>query len=336
MYRFLVAVSEAKDFDVQVARDGRKFEVVATQDERTASLRVEAIERDGRVGLVSRFRAWSIVDLAASDDPDGAVQSAVMKFLNGVPSGEPEALVARIIDDPIFHKPLTVLPTAVAEEILRDRQTRYGGKFTSIREVSEIRGVGVDSLHNILYTFWNVDHRALQAGVLEFFNDAALAAQTITERIQNDPNFGKSTAQIPPSVAQRILDDRLSQGGQFGSIRDVFGVRGHGPTHVHNILYTFWKFLGQLRREQHRDEEALALNVGVSAPKGVTMGSPMKPCENCGSSHFLQGTDAKVKGALTRVFVGGARLKFKPDSGTPVDIHVCTKCRLVRLFAVTK
>ena len=59
-------------------------------------------------------------------------------------------------------------------------------------------------------------------------------------RIRDDPDFGKSSYGVGPSLAMRILEARKSTPyGVFDSIQQINNVSGVGPDTMHDILYSF-------------------------------------------------------------------------------------------------
>ena len=94
--------------------------------------------------------------LAASPEPVRAAicdlaSATTLDFFNAVTA--PEQIVDRIKDDPTVRAERRGygIRLGLARRILERRQEL--GRFTSLRQIDEIRGVGVDTLHDIVHSF---------------------------------------------------------------------------------------------------------------------------------------------------------------------------------------
>ena len=80
------------------------------------------------------------------------LQSHILEFFNAV--REPEEIIQKIKDDPEFGAPRgRGVRMALARRILAARAQLPDGKFVSISQIEEIRGVGPDTCHDIAFTF---------------------------------------------------------------------------------------------------------------------------------------------------------------------------------------
>lgn len=86
----------------------------------------------------------------ASPDPS-RLAAAVLEFFNTVT--DPYEIRYRIKDDPNFRASGYGISRSVAEHILAVRDGQPDGRFTSIRQIDDTEGVGLVTLHNILYSF---------------------------------------------------------------------------------------------------------------------------------------------------------------------------------------
>jgi DNA uptake protein ComE-like DNA-binding protein len=99
---------------------------------------------------------------ASSHDP-----SAVLHFFNTVQS--PEQIVQRIVDDPTFGTggaSAYGVRRDIAVRILEARAKRPGKAFSSLQEIDDVRGVGKDTMHDILQMF---PPRKMQADIDTLF-----------------------------------------------------------------------------------------------------------------------------------------------------------------------
>jgi len=79
----------------------------------------------------------------------------VLEFFNTV--NDPYEIRHRIKDDPNFSTPSTSgygISLSVAKRILEARDNLPGGRFDSIQQIDDVKGMGAVTLHNILYSFW--------------------------------------------------------------------------------------------------------------------------------------------------------------------------------------
>ena len=77
----------------------------------------------------------------------------VVDFFNGVIN--PSEIVERIKDDPNFLRASSQgygISTSLASKILKVRDSLAGGKFSSVKEIDNIPGVGPDTMHDIYYS----------------------------------------------------------------------------------------------------------------------------------------------------------------------------------------
>lgn len=99
---------------------------------------------------------------ASSHDP-----SAVLRFFNTVQS--PEQIVQQIVDDPTFGTggaSACGVRRDIAVRILKARAKRPGKAFSSLQEIDDVRGVGKDTMHDILRMF---PPRKMQADIDTLF-----------------------------------------------------------------------------------------------------------------------------------------------------------------------
>ncbi len=88
--------------------------------------------------------------MAAKKDPE--LKNRILDFFNTV--SDPQIICSTILDDPLMGKsvPHGILP-ATAENIIKGRNKRPGKKFTTLKQIEKVKGVGLISLHNIICTF---------------------------------------------------------------------------------------------------------------------------------------------------------------------------------------
>lgn len=103
---------------------------------------------------------------------DAEVESAVLDFLNSAKNWQEiagiEPVQGRVFDDPEQgnHRPFKGydIGEITAKNILNRRNALPGGKFRSIPQVENVRGVGDDKIHDLKYSFRNTLHRIKQNG----------------------------------------------------------------------------------------------------------------------------------------------------------------------------
>ncbi|MHC4686518.1 MAG: hypothetical protein ACYTEW_19725 [Planctomycetota bacterium] len=153
---------------------------------------------------------------------------------------QPEQLVDWVKDDPEFlvdSEDTIGVTLDMAKSILRRRQ------------IYEIDGVGLDTLHDIIHTSWGETGPLAVGLALDFLNSAS-DKHEIKQQIKDDPEYvrgSEDTIGISLTVAQRILDyrDTPEIGGAFSSLRQVADVHGVGPDTLHDIIYSFYEGVGQ-------------------------------------------------------------------------------------------
>jgi hypothetical protein len=163
----------------------------------------------------------------------------------------PEQLVDWVKDDPGFlvdSEDTIGVTLDMAKSILRQREA-LGGRFSSLHQIYEIDGVGLDTLHDIIHTSWGETGPLAVGLALDFLNSAS-DKHEIKQQIKDDPEYvrgSEDTIGISLTVAQRILDyrDTPEIGGAFSSLRQVADVHGVGPDTLHDIIYSFYEGVGQ-------------------------------------------------------------------------------------------
>lgn len=197
-------------------------------------------------------------------------EQAILDFFNSVT--DPQVIVDTIPDDGgVVGAPSSTnssdaalkeprgLTLAVAQKIL-DERTRLGGYFDEIGQVWNVRGVGPDAIHDILYTFQVeaeeeevVDTDAGDANdqadpviekILEFFNEVD-SVDDVLAKVRDDPEYRPYEPPAPgitATVAARILEHREGlPGAAFEALAQIAEVDGVGPGTLHNILSSFWR-----------------------------------------------------------------------------------------------
>lgn len=81
------------------------------------------------------------------------VARAVLEFFNAI--RDPSQIRETIQVDPNFGKaPPQAINLATARRILARRKELPAGRFASLGQIADVKGVGSSTLHHILYTFW--------------------------------------------------------------------------------------------------------------------------------------------------------------------------------------
>ena len=129
-----------------------------------------------------------------NSDPD--LETRILKFFNEVTS--PWTIVNRIQDDPRVQGSGRGISSATAWNILNAREGLPGKQFRSLEQIDSVRGVGFDTIEDILYSFggpapleWRFQQErssGWEARILVFFNGAQEEVE-ITQRIRDDPSF---------------------------------------------------------------------------------------------------------------------------------------------------
>jgi hypothetical protein len=85
---------------------------------------------------------------------DDALVQRVLTFFNG--TNDPAAIVRRITDDPSFlrkGRAARGVRLPLARTILSYRSRLPNARFSSLEQINAVSGVGVDTFHDILYSF---------------------------------------------------------------------------------------------------------------------------------------------------------------------------------------
>ncbi len=203
------------------------------------------------------------------------LEARILEFFNQATRAE--ELARQIRDDPRVRKaPPSArgLGPSLAAHLLHVRDSRYGGRFTSLEQIDGVPGVGPDTLQDILYSFGGpapLEVRFRQGEdprwaerILDFVNGVTDPLE-IVAKVRDDPDYGGRSSRaygIRPSLARRIIAARDGQpGGRFVSVDQIQSVRGVGPDTFHDLLYTFhrvtaefvgtWGSLGEGTRQFH-------------------------------------------------------------------------------------
>ena len=89
-----------------------------------------------------------------SSEPQSRLEERVLTFFNQV--REPKEIVDAIRDDPLFgsdSRQAYGIRPALAKRILQARDQLPDGHFTRLGQLASIRGVGADTLHDVLFSF---------------------------------------------------------------------------------------------------------------------------------------------------------------------------------------
>lgn len=83
------------------------------------------------------------------------IEKRILRYLNAL--SNPESLVKKVSDDPTFGASGKGISLKQAQAILSARDKKNSGKFTAISEITEVKGMGKDAEHDLLFTFWLED-----------------------------------------------------------------------------------------------------------------------------------------------------------------------------------
>jgi len=118
------------------------------------------------------------------------LEEIILSFFNNAKS--PSQISDRIKDDPKFGSSSKLaygVRNSLAKKILAERNSLANKKFTSIHEIDSIKGVGIDTLHDILFSFGTDvqkkvnEARKLQREALAKANSVKEALLRIKEQI---------------------------------------------------------------------------------------------------------------------------------------------------------
>ncbi|MCH8303733.1 MAG: hypothetical protein IIB94_01235 [Candidatus Marinimicrobia bacterium] len=113
-----------------------------------------AIWKKINVGLTNKeIRSIGIIE----DEPESVKINRVLEFFNKATI--PDQIVERIKDDPDFGKKTRGaygIRPSLARKILRERDSLPQKKFRSLSQIDRIKGIGPDTLHDILNSFENL------------------------------------------------------------------------------------------------------------------------------------------------------------------------------------
>lgn len=164
---------------------------------------------------------------------------SVLEFLNT--ENDPKAIVKRIIDDPYFRRKQPKaygIREEIVEKILQIRDAKESKQLETTSELLAIKGLGPDTLHDIIYSFTNIDYPLL----LKFFNTVSSPVE-IVKRIKDDPAYfraGAKTRGVTLRIAQKIIEDRDKlPDKKFTDVNQVYDIKGIGDDTVHDILNSF-------------------------------------------------------------------------------------------------
>ena len=82
------------------------------------------------------------------------IEKEILDFFNQVTV--PGEIVNKIRDDPGYgsSSPRAYgVRTSLATKIIQTRNDQYGGSFSSIKQIDQIKGIGKDTLHDIYHAF---------------------------------------------------------------------------------------------------------------------------------------------------------------------------------------
>ena len=214
---------------------------------------------------------------------------SVLEFLNTV--DDPKIIAGRIIDDPFFRRKQPAahgVLEKIAVKILEFRK-KQGGKIILPKDLLKINGLGIDTLHDIIYSFTNIDYGLL----LKFFNTVS-SPEEIVNRIKDDPGYikeGPKARGVTLKQAQKIIDKRAElPNKKFTEVRQIGEIKGIGDDTYHDILNSFviqtetqdvnWLFNSTLDLFSHRLDAwftSLAFKrleaMRSKKPKGIFMGA---------------------------------------------------------------
>ncbi len=179
---------------------------------------------------------------------DQILKIRVLNFFNRVI--QPIQIVNRIYDDPNFGTPSKQargITLATSANIIQHRGKIKNKKFTSLDQIRESNGVGIDTLHDILFSFLSGKRNKSQFNstlnntIVQFINDTT-DPKILVARIKDDPIFEKKQGRgLTLTTANNILDFRNAlPKKKLINITQLTAISGLGEDTLHDILYSFW------------------------------------------------------------------------------------------------
>ncbi|MBL7933619.1 MAG: hypothetical protein JNL60_17075 [Bacteroidia bacterium] len=83
------------------------------------------------------------------------IEKRIVKYINSI--GSAASLVKKVVDDPAYGGEGKGLSLKQAEAVLKARDKKNTGKFLSIQEIFEVKGMGKDACHDLIFSFWLED-----------------------------------------------------------------------------------------------------------------------------------------------------------------------------------
>ena len=92
------------------------------------------------------------MDTAVTNKNTNDLNKRILHFFNRVT--DPNIICDTILDDPLFGKSVpSGIQLTTAKNIIKCRNQQPNKRFTSLEQLDEVKGVGLGSIHNIIYTF---------------------------------------------------------------------------------------------------------------------------------------------------------------------------------------
>lgn len=129
-------------------------------------------------------------------------------------------------------------------QLIMDERERLGGSFESLKQVLDIKGIGRDTLHDIIHTSWgDVGVRAAELALACLNSEKT--PEALSHAIVDDDYFdvGSDRARgLPIRVATELVGYRGNlANSEFPSLREVNDVPGIGLDTLHDIIYSFYQ-----------------------------------------------------------------------------------------------
>ena len=169
-------------------------------------------------------------------------QQPILDFFNYVHHAN--EICDLITDDPLFGRDSSYaygVSLVTAKKILKKRNSLPGQIFTSVGQIDSVRGVGTDTMHDILFTLRNP--KLTEDALLDFVNSHNSTTE-LQNAILDDPLSGWSynrPYKMSRYEAEIIIrEKKRSFKKKIESARTLRRLLGEYSMTLHNIFFTAW------------------------------------------------------------------------------------------------
>jgi hypothetical protein len=185
---------------------------------------------------------------------DEEVKNEVLGFINSVKNAK--AIIKTLTGDPILKNFIGKIPRfkpGMIQKVLKARNTMPGRVFSTLGQISGIKGGGPNILHLLLLYYRKP---RIEDEVLCDLLNKVNSPKKLAVAISIDPLFGK-VMEIKPGAAKKLIQFRNSlPGKKFGTIIDVYNIAGVGIAILHHVIYSAWQ-----KQAQQEDDQPISQGI---------------------------------------------------------------------------